>query len=79
MALLQQVAHTSRVVFVHLAAMGLDVQFFAHRASAAVTSPNLFYAIKKGSGLYRDRRAKPRADKRLMLVFFDHGGNIAAP
>jgi hypothetical protein len=58
MALLQQVAHTGRVVFVHLAAMGLDVQFFAHRASGAVNSPKLFYAIKKGSELYRDRRAK---------------------
>ena len=36
---------------VHLAAMGLDVQLFAHGLSGAAVAPNLVYA-ENGRGLY---------------------------
>ena len=52
MAFLQQVTHTRRVVLVHLAAMGFDVQLFAHGFSQPALRRGL--SVSKRAADYTD-------------------------
>ena len=74
-AVLEQIAHARRVVLVHLAAVGLDVQLSAHVALARAAGVGPRYRVKR-AGDYTDFAVLNTA---FRLAIRGRGGSIPPP